>query len=259
MRRERPLIGVTTSEVRVAGSAKPTDQGDPARTEMVLGLSYVEAVERAGGLPVVLPPLENPAVEPLLRCLDGLLLTGGPDLDPETYGARRHPELGPTEREIDRFELSATALADARDMPLLAICRGSQALNVARGGTLVQHLPDRGESPIDHRQTLAGDRTVHPVRIATGTRLAEIMEVEHAEANSFHHQAIDQIGTGLRPVAWAPDGVIEGVEATDRAFAVGVQWHAESLVERPEHLRLFEGLVDAADRVRKGIAHEQAA
>ena len=135
---------------------------------------------------------------------------------------------------------------------MLAICRGQQALNVARGGTLHQHLPDRPGTTIDHRQRESGETVTHLVDVTAGSQLARLMGRRAAKVNSFHHQAVDRLGTGLRAVAWAPDGVIEGVEAPGRDFMVGVQWHVETLVHRREHAALFHGLVAAAERGRTG-------
>jgi putative glutamine amidotransferase len=244
----RPLIGVTTSEVRFAERIEQTPQADPPRREMALGLTYLRAIEASGGLPVVMPPLELEAIEPLLGRLSGICLSGGPDLDPETYEERPHPELGPIEPDLDRFELELARQADERGLPILAICRGMQAFNVARGGSLHQHLPDRPGVTIDHRQREPGDQAVHDVTVAAGSRLARLMGCRAAPVNSFHHQAVHRIGNGLRAVAWSPDGVVEGVEAPAREFAVGVQWHAESLAARREQANLFRGLVDASMR-----------
>ncbi len=244
----RPLIGVTTSEVRFAERIEQTPQADPPRREMALGLTYLRAIEAAGGLPLVMPPLELEAIEPLLDRLSGICLSGGPDLDPETYEEPPHPELGPIEPDLDRFELELARQADERGLPIFAICRGMQALNVARGGSLHQHLPDRPGVTIDHRRREGADHTIHDVTVAAGSRLARVMGSRTATVNSFHHQGIHRLGNGLRAVAWSPDGVIEGIEAPAREFAVGVQWHAESLVERREQASLFRGLVDAAMR-----------
>lgn len=242
----KPLIGITTSEVRTGTQVSQTPQGEPPRREMALGLTYLQAIEAAGGLPVVIPPLEIGAVGPLLDRFAGLCLSGGPDLDPESYHERRHAELGPVEPELDRFELELARRADERALPILAICRGQQALNVARGGSLHQHLPDRPHTVIEHRQTAPGDRTTHAVEVVAGSRLARLMGRRTARVNSFHHQAVDRLGRGLRAVAWSTDGVIEGVEAPGRDFLVGVQWHAETLVARRDNAALFEGLVRAA-------------
>ena len=196
-----PLIGVTTSEVRRGELATLRRHGEPPQHEMALGLTYMRAVELAGGVPVVLPPLEN-GLATLLARLDGICLSGGPDLDPVAYGARAHEQLGPTEPALDRFELQLARAADAAGVPLLGVCRGAQALNVARGGTLHQHLEG-------HRQTELATRPVHAVRIAARSRLAQVVGAHSADVNSFHHQAVDQLGEGLVATSWAPDGIIE--------------------------------------------------
>lgn len=243
-----PLIGVTTSEVRVGERVDQTPQGEPPRREMALGLTYLRAIEAAGGLPVVIPPLDLEAVEPLLDRFGGLCLSGGPDLDPSAYSARRHPDLGPVEPELDLFELELARRADERGLPILAICRGQQALNVARGGTLHQHLPDRPGTTIDHRQHAPGHKSTHAVEAMAGSRLARLLGRRELRVNSFHHQAVECLGAGLRAVAWSPDGVIEGLEAPGRDFLVCVQWHAETLVHRRDNASLFEALVEAAAR-----------
>ena len=248
----RPLIGVTTSEMRAATQVSQTPHGEPPRAEMALGLTYLRAIEAAGGLPVVIPPLELDAIEPLLDRFHGLCLSGGPDLDPAAYHEHRHPALGPVEPDLDRFELELARHADARALPILSICRGLQALNVARGGTLHQHLPDRPGTTIEHRQRTPGERTTHGLEVTAHSRLAGLMGRRKARVNSFHHQAVDRLGSGLRAVAWSPDGVIEAVEAPARDFLVGVQWHAETLVSRRDNAALFQGLVAAA--VRHGEA-----
>jgi putative glutamine amidotransferase len=243
----RPLIGVTTSEVRVADKVAQTPEGEPPHREMALGLRYATAIEAAGGLPVVLPPLSLAAVEPLLDRLSGLCLSGGPDLDPTAYSQRRHPRLGPTEPQLDRFELGLARAADARGLPLLAICRGAQALNVVRGGTLHQHLPDDGPgATLEHRQKEPSEQPTHPVKVTPSTCLARLVGAGTLNVNSFHHQAAYRLGRGLTAVAWAPDGVIEGIEDARRPFTIGVQWHAECMADRPEQAALFTGLVDAA-------------
>ena len=242
----RPLIGVTTSEVRRSETLRQTPQGDPPQHEMALGLKYLKAIEAAGGLPVVLPPLSGNALEPLLDHLTGVCLSGGPDLGPETYGEDRHPELGPTEDDVDRFELAIARIAWKRGLPLLAICRGAQALNIARGGTLVQHIPDLGDNSIEHRQKAAGEELTHEIEIEPDSLLARVMGSEVASVNSFHHQAVSTLGRGLRIVARSRDGVVEGIEAPGRGYVLGVQWHAECLAELPEQAALFEGLTQAA-------------
>ena len=239
-RAKRPLIGVTTSEMRIAARVEQTPEADPPRTEMALGLTYMRAVEAAGGIPVVIPPLESKAaLAPLIERLSGLCLSGGPDLDPKAYSAKPHPKLGPTEPVLDRFELAIARAADEHGLPVLAICRGLQALNVARGGTLRQHVEG-------HRQSEPGAEATHRVDIAGGTLLARVLRGGRFKVNSFHHQAVRRLGKGLRATAWAPDRVVEAIEAPGRPFMVGVQWHAEVLTGRPEQQRLFEGFIEAA-------------
>src|SRR4051812_17754759 len=224
---------------------------------LALGMSYLEAVEAAGGIPVILPPLPARRLEAIIDRLDGVCLSGGPDIEPACYGAEPHAELGPTEPEVDLFELGLVRAARRRGLPILAICRGMQVLNVARGGSLIQHLPGMG-SDIDHRQTNPASQPSHAVAIASGAKLARIAGAERIEVNSFHHQAIDRIGTGLEPVAWSDDGVIEAVEAPGDAFTIGVQWHAECITDRVEQMALFSGLIEAAER-RGDLARERAA
>jgi putative glutamine amidotransferase len=242
----RPLIGVTTSEMRMPRRTHPLPEGDPPQSEMALGIVYARAVEEAGGLPVVLPPLVKDAIAPLVDRLAGICLSGGPDLDPAAYEADPDPHLGPVEPDLDAFELAVAQRADELGIPILGICRGCQAMNVARGGTLHQHLPDVTDSSIHHRQTESGRQPTHSVRIEPGSRLAAIVGDADLDVNSFHHQATDRLGRGLRAVAWAPDGVIEGIEDDDAALYRGVQWHAETVVHFERHAALFEALVEAA-------------
>jgi putative glutamine amidotransferase len=187
----------------------------------------------------VLPPLEPGAMSTLLGRLDGVCLSGGPDLDPAAYGARAHECLGPTEPALDRFELELARAADAAGLPLLGVCRGAQAINVACGGTLHQHIDG-------HRQTELATLTTHSVRIAASSRAAALLGGRAAEVNSFHHQAVDTLGAGLVTTAWAPDGTIEVLEDPAHPFLLAVQWHAETLLDDPGQLALFAALVDAA-------------
>ncbi len=242
-----PLIGITTSEVRRAEIAVPLPEGEPPQHEMALGMPYVRALARSGAVPIVLPPLAIELVPELLRPLAAICLSGGPDLDPAAYGARPHPELGPLEPALDAFELAVARRADAIGLPMLGICRGCQALNVARGGSLYQHLPAMADGSVDHRQTAPGSAVTHDVTVEPGTRLARALGTEALSVNSFHHQAVERLGEGLRAVAWAADGTIEGIEGDTDRFVLGVQWHAETLdqIERPQG-RLFTALVDAA-------------
>lgn len=241
-----PLIAVTTSEIRPAHASVLTPEGEPPQHEMALGLKYLRAIEGAGGIPMVLPPLGADSVGPLLDQVAGLCLSGGPDLDPHAYGQRPHEHLGATWRELDEFELALTRAADARGMPILAICRGSQVLNVARGGTLHQHLPESAGPGIGHRQTRPGNEPTHWISVRPQTMLERILGCRRTKVNSFHHQAAAEIGESLIVSSRAPDGTVESLEASDRDFVLGVQWHAECLTARPRQAALFGAFVRAA-------------
>lgn len=242
----RPLIGLTTSELRRPERVTHLAQSEPAEVELALNLTYPTAIERAGGIPVIIPPLQPDAIAALLGGLDGLLLTGGPDLHPSAYGQTPHEQLGPTEQEIDVFELALVDAAQREGLPVLCICRGLQALNVARGGTLVQDLPAMRPSDIGHRQAQPGRIPTHAVSLRRDSRVASLLGRDTLLVNSFHHQAIDRLGRDLRVVGRAPDGVVEAIEATDGQFIIGVQWHAESLVENDEQQTLLQAFVRAA-------------
>jgi putative glutamine amidotransferase len=239
--RVKPLIGLTTSELRPNLWAAAR-QGEPLTAEMALGMTYVRALEMAGAFPVVLPPIGGTDVARLLARLDGLVLSGGPDLDPSAYGADPHPDLGPNEPDLDAFEYAVTMEALRMELPILGVCRGAQTLNVACGGTLHQHLPDVVGEAITHRQPVDSRVPTHPVEILPGSRLAAALGTTQLSVNSLHHQAVERLGTGLRACAWAPDGVIEAIEDPEQAFVVGVQWHAETLAGVPGRA-LFEELV----------------
>ena len=234
-----PLVGVTTSV---------TVDRYPERA--YLNSAYVRAVELAGGAPVLLPPpLGADARDALWARLDGLLLTGGGDVDPQHFGEPRHPTLVEVSEARDALELELAGRALAQGLPLLAICRGIQVLNVALGGSLHQNIPSEPGSPLAHSQTERRHQPTHHVKVREGSRLAAILGTHEVDVNSFHHQALARLGRGLAAVAWAPDGIVEGVEETaggDR-FVVGVQWHPEDLVEHdPAARRLFAAFVTAA-------------
>jgi putative glutamine amidotransferase len=242
LRHGAPLIGISTSELRSPDQVDGAREADPPRSELALGLSYPKAVERAGGIPLVVPPGMS-AIDALIPRLDGLLLPGGPDLHPAAYGEEPSPALGPTDEALDVFELALGARADELGLPILAVCRGQQLVNVIRGGTLVQDLPADGA--VHHRQREPGYVATHTVSIESDTRLARALGPGELSVNSFHHQGVNRLGRSLRPIGWAPDGLVEAVEATDRPFLLGVQWHAESLASDPDHGPLFRAFVDA--------------
>jgi putative glutamine amidotransferase len=246
IRAMKPLIGVTTSELRPGELATLRRHGEPPHAEMALGITYVRAIEASGGVPVVMPPLGLADVASLVSRLDGLVLSGGPDLAPAAYGAPPHPEQGTTEPALDSFEYAVVAEALRLGLPILGICRGAQALNVALGGALHQHLPEVVGDAVTHRQSEDGRRPTHVVEIVPGTRLAGMLGPGQMAVNSFHHQAVARLGTGLRVCARAADGTIEAIEDPARAFVLAVQWHAETLVDGQKQRPLFDELVAAA-------------
>jgi gamma-glutamyl-gamma-aminobutyrate hydrolase PuuD len=233
----RPLIGITSyavDEARFGAWTLPA---------ALIPMSYVRAIERSGGRPLLVPPAED-GVDETLDALDGLLLSGGEDLAPETYGAGAHPETRIVNAARDRCELALLEEALARDMPVLAVCRGSQMLNVALGGDLVQHLPEVvGDEK--HKHT-PGSFADHDVALDPSSRVGRALG-ERAPVKSHHHQGYGRIGTGLREVAWADDGTVEALEDPQRRFAVGVLWHPEA----GEDAALFEQLVREAAAYRE--------
>jgi putative glutamine amidotransferase len=218
---------------------------------MALGITYVRAVEAAGGVPVVMPPLGSDEVPDLVARLDGVVLSGGPDLSPAAYDAKPHPDLGSTEPDLDAFEYALVAEVLDREIPILGICRGAQALNVALGGSLHQHLPEVVGEAVIHRQCEDGRRPTHSVEIVPGTLLARLLGSGSIAVNSFHHQAVARLGRGLRVSARAPDGTVEAIEDPSREFLLAVQWHAETLGDAEQRRPLFDALVAAAAGVRR--------
>ena len=241
----RPLIGITT------GSG-PSRAGERAS----IGAAYLNAVQAAGGIPVILPPqIDQSGLEQLMDRVQGLVLTGGGDVDPARYGEARHEKTDGVSSERDDQESGAVGIALERAMPVLAICRGLQVLNVHLGGSLHQDIPSGFATEINHAQTSgkepsARSDVTHGVAIEEGCRLASLVGATSLDVNSMHHQSAKLLGSGLRPVAWAADGVIEGLEVPeDDRFVVAVQWHPEELVAEHEHARrLFAAIVDEARR-----------
>jgi putative glutamine amidotransferase len=232
----RPVVGITTY-------ITPATHGVWEEESALVPVDYVRAVERAGGRPLLVPPSVE-AVEETLNALHGVIFSGGGDLDPVTYGQEPHPETKGIVAERDRGELALLEAALARDMPVLAVCRGSQVLNVALGGDLVQHLPDVVGHD-EHKHT-PGQFADHGVTLEPDTKLAALLG-DHAPVKSHHHQGFGRLGDGLRKAARAEDGTVEALEDPSRRFALGVLWHPEA----GEDMRLFEELVEEARRYRE--------
>jgi putative glutamine amidotransferase len=236
----RPLIGITTYHRETSG-----------RERFSLPSAYVDSVRRAGGLAVLLTPGESEPGE-LLERIDGLVFAGGGDLDPASYGGGTDTHNYSVSPERDAFELALLRGVLERGMPTLAICRGMQILNVALGGGLHGHLPDVVGDAVVHRSSQT-EAAAHAVRLASGSRLAgRLGAAELAAVPSWHHQALDRLGAGLEPVAWAPDDVIEAVELRGEPQLVAVQWHPELAGPTPAGGGLFEQLVGRARREAPG-------
>lgn len=239
----RPLIGIP------AASLEPPP--NPGALYYQFSGNYPAALAACGALPVIIPlGLPEELLRDLFERLDGLLLAGGVDIAPAEYGEAPHPQLGRVDAARDATELTIARWALATDLPILGICRGIQSLNVAAGGTLYQDLLAQYPGAMQHAYRPAEspwERPTHRVRVAEGSRLAAVFGATGLAVNSFHHQAVKQPAPGFSPVAWAEDGVIEGIEKPDRRFVVGVQWHPEGMFRSdPLARRLFAAFVDAA-------------
>lgn len=250
--RPRPLIGISSN-----ASTDTLDHGTFER--FVLARTYTDAVRAAGGVPIILSADEG-EVESLLDRIDGVLLSGGSDLDPHRYTHEpKHPTTYGVDPERDGFELALAAAARDRDLPLLGICRGIQSLNVAMGGTLYQDIDDQTATTINHRQQHAGyarDETSHDVVLASGNNpLLDLVGPEPLAVNSFHHQAIRDLAPGLEIIAWASDNLPEAVWNPALRFCLAVQWHPELLaLSHPRHFAIFRGFVVAAASARTALA-----
>jgi putative glutamine amidotransferase len=239
------LIGV---KPRIGISSAPSFH-DGRRAEH-LERAYTDAVVGADALPFVVPVLDRADAEEVVFSLDGLLLTGGGDVAAGFYEEEPAREAYGVDAARDTWELALAAAARTAGLPVLGVCRGAQVLNVAAGGTLIQHLPSRTDEP--HREYERDRESVHPVEVEPGSLLAAITGQRSFGVNSMHHQAVANVGSSLRPVAWAPDGVIEAVESNDDRPLLGVQWHPELITHQPPHGLLFVWLAQAA-------AHRQGA
>ena len=240
----RPVIGITL------------DYGDKPRQYM-LPYDYTTSIERAGGLPWPLPFMTELGLIPeIVDRLDGIIFSGGDDLDPALYGEAWHPKAEPIDPDRQRFELALIAEVERRRMPALGICLGCQLMNVHRGGSLIQFLPEAPrQGALEHRK-LDDDGRRHPVRLEPGTKLAAAVGANEITVNTRHKQAIARTGQNLRVIARSPDGVVEGIEDPSHPFFMAVQWHPENLSDRPEHLAPFRLLVTSASASRQSTSQK---
>ena len=242
----RPAIGITTATV--------DDPPVHGFARYAASHGYVHCVAAAGGLPVPLPYNDPALAEEYIARLDGLVLTGGLDVDPFFYGEEPKPEVGKVDPARDRFELALIQGAHAAGLPIFAICKGVQMLNVAFGGSLVQDVYTSVPDVLRHEQrNLRWDSHYHPVNVVHGSRLAEIVGAGRVRVNSDHHQAVDRVAEGLVVTARADDDVVEGLEDPSPPWCLGVQWHPERMPDDPLTQRLFAALLEAASRCRQVI------
>lgn len=235
MENKKPLIGLTCGHQRE----------NPDR--YYVNNAYIQAIITAGGLPVLIPYQPKEQLREIINQIDGLVLPGGVDLDPNRYGQSPKIECGDIDPHWDDLDLNAAGFALERDIPLLAICRGIQVLNVALGGSLVQDIPTQITDPIKHSQEAPRWYATHDITIQSGSMLGEIWGTAPARVNSYHHQSVGALGKGLRIVATASDGVIEAVESGKHRFVLGVQWHPELMVEQyPVARRIFSQFIKAS-------------
>jgi len=235
-----PLIGISSSNL-----ARKDVQGG----EVSAPASYLRAVAAAGGIPLIIPTLlSQEQLAQALDRLDGLVLTGGPDIDPLIFQGRAHPRVYGIDAQRDTLDLALVRLAAARRKPFLGICRGIQAINVALGGTLYTDIADQKQQSLRHDwyPDIPRNHLAHPVELEPASRLAQILGGSRFEVNSLHHQGLEQIAPGLTVTAHSPDGLVEAVELEGHPFGIGVQWHPEWLQEHAPQRALFSALIEAA-------------
>lgn len=239
--RKKPIIGITGAYVK--------------HNEYMEGVyvhhDYHKSVAANGGTPIILPFINSGIALEMLPLCDGIILSGGEDVDPKLYGQDPHLNLGPTIPERDLAELTIVKYAIDNNIPLLAICRGVQILNVALGGTLIQDIPSQVKEPVQHAQKIDRSRDTHWVTISTDSKLYQIVCSDRIRVNSLHHQAIDRIANDLRIVAKASDGLVEAVEYSHpTTFTIGVQWHPESMATTNEAMNnLFAEFIKSCSKV----------
>lgn len=232
---QRALIGLVCQH----------NQENPER--YFIARAYIQAILNAGGTPIVIPHQPKEQLSEIIRLIDGLVLTGGVDVDPNRYGENPIEGCGEINPDRDELDLLACELALTRDLPILGICRGAQVLNVALGGTLVQDIPSQIKNPIKHWQKAPNWYATHAVVVQPTSLLEKILRTTEIRVNSYHHQSIGRVGKGLEVVATAPDGVVEAVESSEHRFVLGLQWHPE-LMEEHYHSaqKIFQHFVQAS-------------
>ncbi|MDX2244152.1 MAG: gamma-glutamyl-gamma-aminobutyrate hydrolase family protein [Leptolyngbyaceae cyanobacterium bins.302] len=227
-----PIIGITTYARNEAG-------------EISLPGHYLDAVEEAGGIPILLPPHQTQA-DRILDIVDGLIFAGGGDIDPSAYGGEHHPTIYLVDGDLDQFELTLAKAALSASIPTLGICRGMQILSVASGAKLIPHVPDVYGDAIAHRLDHPRRPTPHLVQLEASSRLATIMQAAEVMVESWHHQAVQSAPPGWKPAAYAADGLVEALERVDHPWMMAVQWHPELSPHDPAHQRIFQALVEAS-------------
>jgi len=235
----RPLIGITMSL-------------DDSKNIAKLGEKYIRAVEKAGGIPLAIPPLQDKnALSVIVQKLDGIILSGGPDIDPSYYHQLPHIRLGNVCPRRDETEIYIATEIIKKSKPLLGICRGLQVMNVAMGGTIFQDISSNIKEPIKHMQDAPRWHKSHEIEIVDiDSLIYKIIGKPRIRVNSFHHQSINKPAPDLKITALAPDGVIEAMESKGEGFCIGVQWHPEELIDDIAHMRLFEFMIDAAKDIK---------
>lgn len=232
-----PIIGITTYARNEAG-------------EISLPGHYLDAIEGAGGIPILLPPHQT-QVDRILDIVDGLVFAGGGDIDPSIYGGEHHPSIYLVDGDRDQFELTLAKAALNASIPTLGICRGMQILSVASGAKLIPHVPDVFGDTIAHRLDHPRRPTPHPVQIQANSRLATIMQETQVMVASWHHQAVQFAPSGWQPAAYAADGLVEALERVEHPWMVAVQWHPELSPDDPAHQRIFQAFVAQARVMRE--------
>jgi putative glutamine amidotransferase len=245
MHSKKPKIGITLSETR----EEPFYRWPARKRFDYLKREYYEAILQAGGIPILLPNVETPSsLGPIIESLDGLLLTGGGDMNPAFYAQTPHPLTYEPTPARDNFELAVFEQMLELRKPILGICRGLQVINVALGGTLYQDLTCINRPTLTHADPDQTTKVFHKVAVDSDSLLFRIVGAAEIETNSSHHQAVDELGRGLRAVAYAPDGIIEAIELDGFDFVLSVQWHPEGIIDRDHSQMLFTAFIDQASK-----------